>query len=49
MNWKGPGRKRPWPNWRYYSGIELTTQNNHEKSGAGAPVEVLYEMDSSGE
>jgi len=39
MNWKGPGRKRPWTNRRYYSGIEVTTQNNHEKSGTGRGTE----------
>jgi hypothetical protein len=27
MNWKGSGRKRSWPNLRYYHGIFLEGQN----------------------
>jgi hypothetical protein len=37
MNWKGCGRKRSWPNFRYYPGIFLeglkkTTKNLSQES-----------------
>jgi hypothetical protein len=32
MNWKGKGRKRPWPNLRYYHGnLPGGTQENHQR------------------
>jgi hypothetical protein len=32
MNWKGCGKKRAWPNLRYYPSIFPGTEENHENS-----------------
>jgi hypothetical protein len=38
MNWKGFGRRRSWPNLRYFPGICLKNEKNHEKHKWGLPV-----------
>jgi hypothetical protein len=32
INWKGCGRKQPWPNLRYYPGIALEGQRKTTKT-----------------
>jgi hypothetical protein len=37
LNWRGYGRKRPWPDLRYYSGICLEGRRKATKTQSGEP------------
>jgi hypothetical protein len=37
LNWRGYGRKRPWPDLRYYPGICLEGQRKATKTQSGEP------------